>query len=84
MDYKYKTHGTCSQYIYFSIEDGLVHNVRYLGGCDGNLQAIGKLVEGQPVQDVIEKLSGISCGGKPTSCGDQLAQALKAALKETK
>ena len=82
MDYRYQTHGTCSQMIYFSIEDGILHNVRYLGGCNGNLQGIGRLVEGMPVEEVIERLSGISCGGKPTSCPDQLARALKAAVEQ--
>lgn len=82
MDYQYKTHGTCSQRIYFSIEDGILHNVRFLSGCDGNLQGIGRLVEGMPVEAVIDRLSGISCGGKPTSCPDQLARALREALAQ--
>ena len=78
MQFEYKTKGTCSQRIFFEIEDGKVHNVQYLGGCNGNLQGIGKLVEGMPVDEVISRLSGIRCGFKPTSCPDQLAQALTA------
>lgn len=82
MEYKYKTHGTCSQYILFSLEEGKVHNVRFIDGCDGNLKSIGRLVEGWNAQDVIDKLSGVTCGWKPTSCGDQLARALKEALEK--
>lgn len=80
MQYEYKTRGTCSQRILFEIEDGKVSNVQFLGGCHGNLQGISKLVEGMPVEDVIEKIEGIRCGMKPTSCPDQLAKALKEAL----
>ena len=79
MDYEYKTKGTCSQRILFRIEDGKVSNVQYIGGCHGNLQGIAKLVEGMEVQEVIERLEGIHCGMKPTSCPDQLAKALKEA-----
>ena len=82
MHYEYKTKGTCSQYILFDIEDDLVKNVQYIGGCNGNLQGIGKLVEGMPVDEVISRLEGIHCGMKPTSCPDQLATALKNAKKE--
>ena len=82
MHYEYKTKGTCSQYILFDIEEGTVKNVQYIGGCNGNLQGIGKLVEGMPVQEVITRLEGIHCGMKPTSCPDQLATALKNAVKE--
>ena len=78
MQYTYKTNGTCSQEIIFDIEDGKIHNLRFLGGCNGNLQGIGKLVEGMPVDEVIARVEGISCGGRPTSCPDQLARALKA------
>lgn len=73
----YKTKGTCSMQIDYDIIDGKVYNVKYLGGCNGNLQGIGKLVEGMDVSEVIEKLDGIKCGFKNTSCPDQLAQALK-------
>ncbi|MCQ2475192.1 MAG: TIGR03905 family TSCPD domain-containing protein [Clostridia bacterium] len=77
MNYTYRTKGTCSRSIRFDIEDGKVKNVRFEGGCNGNLQGIGKLVEGMSVDEVIEKLGGIRCGFKSTSCPDQLANALK-------
>lgn len=80
MQYEYKTKGTCSQKIFFDIEDGKVINVKFLGGCNGNLQGISSLVEGMDVADVIKKLEGIRCGFKPTSCPDQLATALKETL----
>lgn len=80
MQYEYKTKGTCSQRILFEIEDGKVKNVQFIGGCNGNLQGISKLVEGMAVQDVIERIKGIRCGMKPTSCPDQLATALSEAL----
>lgn len=77
MQYEYKTKGTCSQKIFFEIEENKVKNVEFLGGCNGNLQGIGKLVEGMDVDEVIARLEGIHCGMKPTSCPDQLATALK-------
>ena len=80
MEYSYKTSGTCSREILFEIEDGKVKNLRFIGGCNGNLQGIGALVEGMKVEDVIARVDGISCGGRPTSCPDQLAKALKAAV----
>ncbi|MDE7337439.1 MAG: TIGR03905 family TSCPD domain-containing protein, partial [Clostridia bacterium] len=73
MHYNYKPRGVCSQNIQFDIEDGIVKNVKYLGGCNGNLQGIGKLVEGMKVEEVIERLEGVKCGIKSTSCPDQLA-----------
>jgi len=79
MQYEYKTSGTCSQRIYFEIEDGKVKNVEYFGGCNGNLKGISSLVEGMDVDEVITRLEGTTCGMKPTSCPDQLAQALKKA-----
>ena len=79
MQFNYKTSGTCSREIVFEIEEGKIRNLYFIGGCNGNLQGIGKLVEGMPVDEVIERVEGISCGGRPTSCPDQLAQALKAA-----
>ena len=77
----YKTKGTCSSQIDFDLKDGKVYNVRFTGGCNGNLKAIPKLVQGLTVEQVEEKLSGISCSGRPTSCGDQLAKACRAALE---
>lgn len=82
MQYEYKTKGTCSQQILFDIEDGKVKNVQFIGGCNGNLQGIGKLVEDMDAAEVIERLKGIHCGMKPTSCPDQLANALTEALKQ--
>ena len=79
MQYEYKTSGTCSQRIYFEIEDGKVKNVEYFGGCNGNLKGISSLVDGMDVDEVISRLEGTTCGMKPTSCPDQLAQALKKA-----
>lgn len=81
MQYEYKTRGTCSQRILFNLEDGKVKNVQFIGGCNGNLQGISKLVEGMDVDSVIAKIEGIHCGMKPTSCPDQLAKALKEATK---
>ncbi len=79
MQFEYKTKGTCSQRILFEIKDGKVKNVQFLGGCNGNLQGISKLVEGMDVDEVVNRIQGIHCGMKPTSCPDQLAKALKAA-----
>ncbi len=79
MQFEYKTKGTCSQMIYFEIEDGKVRNVEFKGGCNGNLQGIGKLVEGMDIDEVIQRIEDIHCGMKPTSCPDQLAKALKEA-----
>jgi len=80
MQYEYKTKGTCSQRILFEINDGIISNVQYIGGCHGNLQGISKLVEGMPAEAVVERIEGIRCGMKPTSCPDQLAKAIKEAL----
>lgn len=82
MQFEYKTKGTCSQQIFFEIEDGKVKNVQFLGGCNGNLQGISALVDGMDVDEVIAKIDGIHCGGKPTSCPDQLANALKKAKEK--
>ena len=80
MQYEYKTKGTCSQRIFFDIENGKLKNVEFLGGCNGNLKGICALVEGMDVEEVISRVQGIHCGMKPTSCPDQLATALKEAL----
>jgi uncharacterized protein (TIGR03905 family) len=75
--YKYQTEGTCSQEIFFEVDDQrCIHNVRFEGGCSGNLQGIGRLVEGMNIEEVESKLSGIRCGAKQTSCPDQLAYAI--------
>lgn len=78
MRYRYMTQGTCSRVIEFEVEDGKVKDVAFTGGCHGNLQGVGRLVEGMKAEDVIARLEGIRCGAKPTSCPDQLAQALRA------
>ncbi len=73
----YKTFGTCSREITFDVVDNKLTNVSFLGGCNGNLQGIGKLVEGMDIDEVIARVEGIKCGARPTSCPDQLAKALK-------
>ena len=77
MRLEYRPRGVCSQRIEIDVEDGLVQNVQFTGGCSGNLQGISRLVKGMPVEEVISRVEGIRCGFKPTSCPDQLAQALK-------
>lgn len=78
MKYQYQTKGTCSRIIEFEVEEGVVKEVKFQGGCHGNLQGISALVKGMKVDDVILKLEGIKCGHKQTSCPDQLSMALKA------
>ena len=77
---RYTTKGTCSRFIDFDLEDGIIKNVVFTGGCNGNLKGIGSLVEGMSAEEAIKRLSGITCGFKTTSCPDQLAKALEAAL----
>jgi uncharacterized protein (TIGR03905 family) len=79
--FEYKTSGTCASRIFFDINEGNVHSIKFEGGCNGNLKAISKLCEGMPAVDLIKNLKGIECGGKPTSCGDQLARAMEKALE---
>lgn len=74
----YKTSGVCSKEIQFEVEDNIIKSVDFIGGCSGNTQGISKLVEGMSVDAVVKKLEGVKCGFRPTSCPDQLAQALKA------
>ncbi len=78
---KYITKGTCSREINFEVVDGKLHNVSYLGGCHGNLQGVGALVEGMDINEAIRRLKGIRCGSKSTSCPDQLATALEQYLQ---
>ena len=82
MTYTYKTRGTCSTQIDLELEGNIVHNVKFTGGCNGNTQGVARLVEGRPIDEVIGLLKGIHCGVKPTSCPDQLSQALKQALNQ--
>lgn len=81
MTYSYKTRGVCSRQINFEIEDGIVKEVQFIGGCNGNTQGVAALAKGRKVTEVIEILEGIDCGGRGTSCPDQLAKALKEATK---
>lgn len=80
--YTYRTRGTCSREIKFDIEENTVKNVTFVMGCQGNTTGVARLVEGMDVDEAISRLEGINCGGRGTSCPDQLAQALKKA-KET-
>ena len=77
MTYKYNTQGVCSRSIEIEIEDGIIKSVKYEGGCNGNLKGIGELVKGMKPDEVIERLKGIKCGFKDTSCPAQLAAALQ-------
>jgi uncharacterized protein (TIGR03905 family) len=79
MSYIYRTNGTCSSQIEVELDGDVVKNVVFTGGCPGNLQAIPRLVEGMKVDEVVKRISGIQCGMKNTSCGDQLAKALREA-----
>jgi len=82
MDYKYRTRGTCASEISFTLEDGVISNVSFRGGCDGNLKAIATLVEGKKAEEIAELLAGNTCGFKSTSCADQLSIAIRKALAE--
>ena len=74
---QYKTHGVCTRRITFDVKDHKLTNVHFEGGCAGNTQGVARLVEGMDIDEAIRRLDGIRCGFKPTSCPDQLAQALK-------
>lgn len=84
MEYKYKTKGTCSVEITFNIEGDIISNIEFKGGCNGNLKAISKLLDGQKVSYIEEKLLGNQCGMRGTSCADQLAKAVRQAYEENK
>ncbi|MCC8097840.1 MAG: TIGR03905 family TSCPD domain-containing protein [Eubacterium sp.] len=73
----YRTKGVCASQIHFEVENNKIHNVKFTGGCSGNIQGVAKLAEGMDVDDAISRLKGIRCGFKPTSCPDQLAKALE-------
>ena len=73
----YKTKGTCSVQIDFDVIDNKIYNLKYIGGCNGNLKGIAALVEGQDIEEVKNKLKGINCNGRGTSCPDQLAKAIE-------
>ena len=82
MTYSYKTSGTCSTRIDFEIEDGILKNVSYTGGCNGNLQAVSKLTDGKTPDEIAALIGGIRCGFKSTSCPDQLARAVTEAKRK--
>ena len=82
MHYQHKNKGTCSSSVSFDLEEGVVHNVEFVNGCNGNLKAIAKLVEGMPAKRVVTLLAGNTCGKNRTSCADQLAQALTDAMNK--
>ncbi len=84
MEYNYKTQMTCSSLITFDIDGNKISNIKFTGGCNGNLKAISKLVDGWTVEQIEDKLSGNTCGFRPTSCADQLAKAVRQAYEETK
>ncbi len=82
MKHTYKTRGTCSTRISFELNEGIVSDVKFTGGCNGNLKGISMLSEGMKAEDIIARVKGIKCGFKSTSCPDQLAVALENAMKE--
>lgn len=82
MTYSYKPHGVCARGISFDIEDNIVKNIKFSGGCSGNTQGVSALAEGMAADELIERLGGIRCGFKSTSCPDQLAKAVAKALEE--
>lgn len=75
----YKTKGTCSREIHYTVKDGVVESIEVIGGCNGNLKGICRLITGMPVEQVIKAFKGVDCGGRGTSCPDQIAQALEQA-----
>lgn len=79
MEYSYKTKGTCSQEITFDLEGNVVKNISFYGGCNGNLKAISKILDGWTVEDIESKVKGNICGSRDTSCADQLAKAVREA-----
>ena len=82
--YDYKTHDTCSQLISLDLDGDRVHNVKFEGGCNGNLKAVPILVEGMTVEEIEQKLGGVLCGRRPTSCADQLSKAVREAYEASK
>ena len=84
MKYQYSTQGTCSYQIDLDVEDVVIKDIQFYGGCDGNLQGICSLVRGMKVEDVLPKIEGIRCGMKTTSCPDQLARALRQVMAAKK
>ncbi len=79
----YKTHGTCSREILFDVEDNIIREVRFVGGCNGNTQGVAALIKGYDIDEAIARLKGIDCAGRGTSCPDQLARALEEYKKQS-
>ena len=79
MTIQYTPRGVCSRSFQIEVEDGVIRSVQVVGGCDGNLKGLSSLLAGMKVEEAVQRMEGIRCGGKPTSCPDQLAQALKSA-----
>ena len=84
MRFEYETENTCSIMISFDLDEDVVSNIEFTGGCNGNLQAVSRLVDGMTVGQIEEKLGGIKCGRRPTSCADQLTRAVRLAYAEHK
>ncbi|MDI9472091.1 MAG: TIGR03905 family TSCPD domain-containing protein [Bacillota bacterium] len=82
MKHSYKPKGVCPRKIEFELNENTVHNIVFTGGCNGNLKALGKILEGSTVEEITEMLEGNTCGRKSTSCADQLTKALQSALQE--
>ena len=82
MQYQYRPRGVCPRQITFELDGNVVHNVSFLGGCNGNLKAISRVVDGMTVEQIEGYFKGIDCGGKGTSCSDQLATAVRRAFEE--
>ena len=82
MQHEYKTRGICASKILFDLDGDTVKNIRFVGGCNGNTQGVARLAEGMKIDEVVARLKGVHCGMKPTSCPDQLAQALLAAKEQ--
>ncbi len=81
-EYVYEPEGVCPMQITFDIDGNVIHNIQFMGGCNGNLKALSKILDGWTVEQIEEKLSGNTCGRRPTSCADQLAKAVRAAYEE--
>ena len=78
---QYQPEGVCAKMMQIKVKDDIVHSAEFVGGCNGNLSGIGILVKGMAINDVVEKLQGLPCGSRPTSCPDQLTKGLKAYLE---
>lgn len=78
----YQTHGTCSRRIDVTVEDGIVKEVQFVGGCMGNTQGVARLVVGMTAEEAVKRLKGIDCGGRGTSCPDQLSRAISSCMEK--